>query len=87
MSDNSFVSDIPEAAKKMHHTMVSAGKTAYTQSELLDLLKYEDVNELMQNAQILLNKGLLKILESDGEGDSKEKQILLPRLQNKKPRK
>lgn len=76
MSDNSFVSDIPEAAKKMHHTMVSAGKTAYTQSELLDLLKYEDVNELMQNAQILLNKGLLKILESDGEGDSKEKQIL-----------
>lgn len=76
MSDKIITDDIPASAKKMHHTMVINGKSSYTQNELLEILKYENANELMQNAQILLNKGLLKILESDGDGDSKEKQIL-----------
>lgn len=70
--------DISASAKKMHHTMVSNGKSSYTQHELLELLKYEDPNELMENAQVLLNKGLLKILEteSDGTSGSNDKQIL-----------
>ena len=87
MSDNSIASDIPSPAKKLHHAMVSSGRTSYTQNELLDLLKYEDANELMQNAQILLNKGLLKILESDGEGDTKEKQILFAAITEQEAKK
>lgn len=78
MSQQSLADDLSPSAKKMHHTMVTNGKSAYTQDELLQLLKYENANELMENAQILLNKGLLKILESDSSssGDSKEKTIL-----------
>ncbi|GAV27785.1 hypothetical protein PMKS-001253 [Pichia membranifaciens] len=87
MSDNSIANDIPAPAKKLHHAMVSSGRTSYTQNELLDLLKYEDANELMQNAQILLNKGLLKILESDGEGDTKEKQILFAAITEQEAKK
>ncbi|ONH77767.1 DNA-directed RNA polymerase III subunit RPC6 [Pichia kudriavzevii] len=58
--------------------MVSNGKSSYTQQELIDLLKYENANELMENAQALLNKGLLKILESepDPSSNSTEKTIL-----------
>lgn len=75
MSD-SFANDLPAAAKQMHHVMVTGGKFSYTQNELLELLKSDNPAELMQNAQALLNKGLLKILESEAEGESNEKQIL-----------
>lgn len=77
MSSN-LTDDLSASAKKMHHTMVSNGKSSYTQQKLIDLLKYENANELMENAQALLNKGLLKILESepDPSSNSTEKTIL-----------
>lgn len=87
MSDSSITNDIPAPAQKLHHAMVSSGRATYTQNELLELLKYDDANELMQNAQILLNKGLLKILESDGEGDTKEKQILFAAITEQEAKK
>lgn len=88
MSD-SFTADLTPAAKKLHHVMVSSGKSSYTQNEILELLKYEDVNELMQNAQGLLNKGLLKILESDPDStsDSNEKQILFAAITEQEAKK
>lgn len=88
MSDP-LIDDIPAAAKKMHHTMVATGNATYTQLELVELLKYEDVNELMKNAQVLLNKGLLKILESDNDGtsDSNEKQILFAAITEQEAKK
>lgn len=72
----SLGADLPAAARQMHHVMVTSGKSSYTQNELAELMKSEDPADLMQNAQSLLNKGLLKILESSVEGDSNEKQIL-----------
>lgn len=86
MSD-SFSDDIPTAAKKLHHTMISSEKTTYSQNELLNLMKYENVNVLMENAQVLLNKGLLKILESDIEGQNGEKEILFAAISEKEAKK
>ncbi|KAG0690442.1 34-kDa subunit of RNA polymerase III (C) [Pichia californica] len=87
MSGKVLIDDMSPSAKKMHHIMVTNGKSSYTQNELLSLLKFENINELMENAQVLLNKGLLKILESDGDGDSKEKQILFAAISEQEAKK
>lgn len=84
-----LANDIPEEAKKMHHMMVSKGNSSYSQTELLDLLEIKDLGELMKNAQILLNKGLLKILESSGDSstDNNEKQILFAAITEQEAKK
>jgi DNA-directed RNA polymerase III subunit RPC6 len=89
MSD-SFTDDLTTAAKKLHHVMVSNGKLSYTQNELLELLQYENINQLMENAQGLLNKGLLKILESEADAsssDPNEKQILFAAITEQEAKK
>lgn len=86
MSD-SFTDDISAAAKKLHYTMISTERSTYSQNELLDLMKYENINELMENAQILLNKGLLKILEAEAEGQNGQKQILFAAISEKEAKK
>lgn len=86
MSDP-FTDDISAAAKKLHYTMISTDRSTYSQNELLDLMKYENISELMENAQILLNKGLLKILESEAEGNNGEKQILFAPISEKEAKK
>ncbi|GMM44932.1 DNA-directed RNA polymerase III subunit C34 [Pichia kluyveri] len=86
MSDT-FADDIPASAKKMHHFMVSTGKSSYTQNELIESLKLSNVAELMENAQILLNKGLLKILEAASTTDPNEKQILFASISEQEAKK
>lgn len=55
---------LPDAAKKMYATMVKQEQKSFSQKELMDILHLTSAKELMTSAQELLNRGLLKILES-----------------------
>lgn len=56
--------EISLEAKKLHQQMILEGKPSYTQEELMVMAGLSTPAELMKHAQILLNAGLLKILES-----------------------
>lgn len=57
---------------KMHKQMIDAGKSSYSQEELMVMMDVDTVQELMKDAQELLNKGLVKILESAQSGQERK---------------
>lgn len=63
-------------AKKLHEMMLVRGKGAYTQGELVEMGGFTDTAHFMQHAQIILNKGLLKLMEQADGGEDGEKQVL-----------
>lgn len=63
-------------AKKLHETMLVRGKGVYTQQELVELCGFEDTAHFMEHAQIILNKGLMKLMEQSESNEDGEKQVL-----------
>ncbi|GMM27977.1 DNA-directed RNA polymerase III subunit C34 [Martiniozyma asiatica (nom. inval.)] len=60
--------EMTSEASKLHEMMIIKGKSTYTQQELLDLCGFTNAGEFMSHAQILLNGGLMKLLDSQSEG-------------------
>lgn len=64
-------------AKKLHETMLLHGEGVYSPEELVKLCSFADTAEFMQHAQLLLNAGLLKLMEQQSGGsDAAARQVL-----------
>ncbi|VEU20029.1 DEKNAAC100729 [Brettanomyces naardenensis] len=75
MSEEASVTAVSEGARLMHEKMIEDGKLSYSQEDLMLMMHMDSTQDMMKDAQELLNRGLLKILESTLK-DSKEKRIM-----------
>ncbi|KAG7714324.1 hypothetical protein KL949_004516 [Ogataea haglerorum] len=71
MSVKSEESSVPDAngsfaqtCTKLHRDMLARGQSSYTQEELLEISKMDSNQQLMKCVQELLNRGIVRLLES-----------------------